>query len=90
MDDIDNEFIRHSKERNGFCKYTQNGLSNGVECDNYSTCNLCGWNPAVAKKRIQKIRAYRRQQRMVIAPETPEKWMIGSGEFPVKDVVECR
>ena len=88
MDNIDLEFIRHSKERNGYCKFTQQGLSNGVECDSYSRCNLCGWNPAVAKKRIRKIRAYR--QRLMVAPETPEKWLLGRGEFPVKDVVECR
>ena len=90
MDDIDLEFKRHSKARNGYCKYTQKGLSNGVECDTYSRCNLCGWNPAVAKKRIRKIREYLRQQRLVKAPETPEKWLLGKGEFPVKDVVECR
>lgn len=88
MDDIDIEFIRHSKFRNGYCKFTQQGLSNGVECDTYSRCNLCGWNPAVARKRIRKIREYR--QRMMVAPETPEKWLLGRGEFPVKDVVECR
>lgn len=88
MDDIDIEFIRHSKFRNGYCKFTQQGLPNGVECDTYSRCNLCGWNPAVARKRIRKIREYR--QRMAVAPETPEKWLIGRGEFPVKDVVECR
>ena len=90
MDDIDLEYARHSKARNGYCKFTQNGLSNGVECDTYSKCSTCGWNPYVAQKRIIAIREHRRRQQLMGQPEIPEKWLLGKGGYPVKDVVECR
>ena len=70
----------HSKHRIGMCKYTEReGLGNIVECDDLITCNRCGWNPAVAKKRAEKVRAERRGE---LPPKEKERWLIGRGEFP--------
>lgn len=73
----ENEYINHHKHLTHFCPYTrQKDGGNGVQCDTYSSCGSCGWNPKVAKARKYRIRLERMQK-----PE-PEKWLLGSGEFP--------
>lgn len=82
------EYLNHHKHLAHMCPYTkQPDGENGVQCDSYSHCGKCGWNPRVAKQRIYKIRLERQK------PKEPERWLIGRGEFPeryFKDVVECR
>ena len=83
----ENEYINHHKHLAHMCPYTkQHDGGNGVQCDSYSHCGKCGWNPRVAKQRKTKIRRDRAEQPV-------ETWWIGRGEFPeqyTKDVVECR
>jgi len=48
---------KHKKATVGMCKYTwKEGTGNIVECDTLTTCNRCGWNPEVAKRRAAVIR----------------------------------
>lgn len=56
----------------------------GVTCG-WQECDTCGWNPPVARRRKHKARAELAQEK---GPER-EKWYIGSGPFPAKDVIEC-
>lgn len=35
----------------GNCRYNI-----GIECDNRSMCDKCGWNPKVEKERKEKLR----------------------------------
>lgn len=78
MDDLDLMRSRHSSNIIGPCMYIEGG---GVDCDKFSNCLLCGWNPAVADSRKMKIR-----DKMKLAAVKPKKgketWLIGSGAFP--------
>lgn len=75
----ENEYYKHIKYLAHMCPYTkQKDGGNGVQCDTYSKCSKCGWNPKVARIRKAKIRAER------AVPQEPEKWWIGRGEFPKK------
>ena len=71
------EYYKHHHSLAHFCPYTkQPDGGNGVQCDSYSNCSKCGWNPKVATARKYRIRLERMRK-----PE-PEKWLLGSGEFP--------
>ena len=48
---IDSNYKRHKKNRNGVCKFRE-----CVECDSFSICEICGWNPAVEEERKKKLR----------------------------------
>ena len=77
----DAEYMRHYKSLTGLCKYTKNiEGGNVVTCDSYSKCSKCGWNPAVARKRANKVRAQRARERG--EGVEPPKWFLGKGEFP--------
>jgi len=77
------EYVRHNKNLKGLCKFTKNSDGgNTVTCDTYSKCSECGWNPVVAKRRANKVRARRAKERGDDAE--PETWFLGSGEFPRK------
>ena len=47
------DFLRtkHSKERNGPCRFNKE-----VECDLMKPCGKCGWNPKIEEMRKEKIR----------------------------------
>lgn len=49
----DEQLPKEAKAR-FFCKFQQNTL--GVMCERKLTCESCGWNPAVADLRKQKIK----------------------------------
>lgn len=79
--DFVSALLKHNKHRNGMCKF-RNKPETGcvVECDTFSQCYRCGWNPLVESQRKKTIReelAKRKRQ-----TEEPQKWLIGSGEFP--------
>lgn len=75
----ESEYTKHYKYLSHMCPYTkQPDGGNGVQCDTYSHCGSCGWNPRVAKQRIYKIRLERQK------PKEPEKWLLGKVEFPPK------
>jgi hypothetical protein len=47
--------LRPRPMKKGDCVRQENYYAGGgVECHDLSRCNKCGWNPAVAKKRIEK------------------------------------
>lgn len=48
---IDSNYKRHKKNSTGVCKFRGN-----IECDSYSICEICGWNPAVEEERKKKLR----------------------------------
>lgn len=48
----DNDLPPETKARL-FCKFHQDKL--GVICMNKLTCDRCGWNPAVAERRKEKL-----------------------------------
>lgn len=48
----DDDLPQETKEKM-FCKFHQDTL--GVICLKKLTCDRCGWNPAVAKRRKEKL-----------------------------------
>ena len=50
---VSDENIPEEEKKRFFCKYQQNGL--GVCCEKKLYCDKCGWNPAVERRRKQKI-----------------------------------
>ena len=81
------EYQKHYKNLFGLCRFTKNPEGgNLVTCDTYSRCDRCGWNPAVAKKRANKVRMERLKERFAMEngtiPDNKEKWFIGSGAYP--------
>lgn len=69
MDDLDKAFARHSAALCGQCRFNV-----GIDCDKLKTCLYCGWNPAVAKQRVIRIREELRGRKK-------KKWMLGNGTF---------
>lgn len=49
----DDQLPQEARER-FFCKFHQEGL--GVICERKQNCDKCGWNPAVARRRIRIIK----------------------------------
>lgn len=47
------EQLPQEARRRFFCKYHQSTL--GVVCERKLNCDKCGWNPAVERRRKQKI-----------------------------------
>ncbi len=54
MDELDKLIMKHSSNVTGKCKFFREEGS--VDCDAFSRCETCGWNPAVEEKRKKKIR----------------------------------
>lgn len=55
---IDSNYERHKKNSTGMCKYRHGN----VECDSFSICEICGWNPAVEEERKKKLRKKARKE----------------------------
>lgn len=51
---VPDEQLPFEARRRYFCKFHLNKL--GVICEKKLNCDGCGWNPAVAKQRAQKIK----------------------------------
>ena len=51
---ISDENLPQSARKRFFCKFHQDNL--GVMCEKKLICEKCGWNPAVARRRIYKIK----------------------------------
>lgn len=53
MATIESKMLIHMRNAIGDCVFRPNS---GVECDKFSNCDKCGWNPAVEEERKKKIR----------------------------------
>lgn len=67
-DRLEHMFNRHSAHMTTVCKFWRpnpqwqvppvmagENEKDGVMCDSFSSCETCGWNPEVHKKRMKEI-----------------------------------
>lgn len=47
------KYKKHINNTAGQCKFSHG--KDGVECDRFSTCESCGWNPEVEAQRKQRL-----------------------------------
>lgn len=80
MDELGIKYSRHNDaKKHGKCH--ECFFNCAVECDQLKTCDRCGWNPKVAKKRADKVRK-------ALNNQTAEFWLIGSGSYE-KSALKC-
>lgn len=74
MEDYDVQNNKHHQHLGAYCPHVK---EHGVQCDTVSTCVNCGWNPAVNKERVAKIRAARAKPK----GKKVVHFYLGSGSF---------